>query len=696
VERLSRAHPEARAPAGGEAARPAAARPLLGLALVLAAAFALHAPALRLPFFADDFLFLDQARHHPLLATLTAPDPIGNFYRPVGRQLYFWLLSHAGAESPRAAHAVNLGLLLVAIALLHDVARRLAGARAALVAAALVALHYASDVPVRWASGSQDLLAVTLGLAALSLHLAGRRFPAAAALLLAALSKEVVLLTPLVALLAARRRGEPWRDAARRAWPLGAAIAAWALIVLLAARWGAARPAVAALDGSGVLATFVHLAQVAVGLEWGTGGFARPEGAIPPPVPLLLVVVAVVLLGPARIARGRGPRGGARPAGEAGVRTGLAWALAGAVPIVAVASIWSAYYYLFAVCGAALALGAWLSNRPRWMVVAVLGVLACGSARSASLEEFALVRRPWTARSHLNRFYMDRATLKVERYLGALRAARPELPARSTLFFAGLPGGVGFQSGDGALVRHAYRDSSLRAYYLGEFDLEKARRGPVFFFEVLRDTLREAPDTPERGYLLAASQIMVDRPGPARALLEWEGARSAPTPTATYWLAWLYLALGDRPGCEAALERAGFRTTPGPAPEVGEARAALAAGDTLGAVHLATRGTLTHAMDPAPHGLAADLLLSAGDATSTSAIEAYAARVLAPGSATAWRRWGMVQLQHKRYLEGLASFDRYFALAGEAGARDAEAHRWVALVRRAFPAAGDARPAAGR
>src|SRR5207237_4678379 len=44
----------------------------LPLLLILAAAGGLHAPALRLPFFADDYLFLDQARFRSLIATLRA------------------------------------------------------------------------------------------------------------------------------------------------------------------------------------------------------------------------------------------------------------------------------------------------------------------------------------------------------------------------------------------------------------------------------------------------------------------------------------------------------------------------------------------------------------------------------------------------------------------------------------------------
>src|SRR5262249_43451637 len=80
----------------------------LPLALVLAAGAATHAAILRAPFFADDYLFLDQVRARPLVEALLSHDPLGNFLRPVGRQLHFWIWSHASGESPLAFHAVNL------------------------------------------------------------------------------------------------------------------------------------------------------------------------------------------------------------------------------------------------------------------------------------------------------------------------------------------------------------------------------------------------------------------------------------------------------------------------------------------------------------------------------------------------------------------------------------------------------------
>ena len=79
--------------------------------------------------------------------------------------------------------------------------------------------------------------------------------------------------------------------------------------------------------------------------------------------------------------------------------------------------LWSAYYFLFAMCGVAIALGAWLSLRSRWWAVAAIAMLAWGSHSARHVQEFATPRSPWTAMSHINKFYIDRATRYCERYL---------------------------------------------------------------------------------------------------------------------------------------------------------------------------------------------------------------------------------------------------------------------------------------
>jgi len=657
----------------------------VALALILGAGLILQFPALDTPFFADDYLFLDQVGRSSLTQVLTAPDPIGNYYRPVGRQLFFWLVARAGGGSARVFHAAALALWLAVLGLLFAVARRVAGPLAALIASGLLALHYAADVPVRWASGCQDLIAVAGALGALWLHLSGRRIVAGLVLLVALLSKEVVALTPLIAVMAARGRDEPLRIAARRAWPLAAAVAAWAAIVWSVTHARGGTPEPPGITPVAAVAALAHLVQVACGIEWYariSAGDLRLAAWL---ASLALVLLALAASGePARAA------GASAPAAGRGIAAGIVWTLAGAAPIAAVASIWSAYYYLFALCGVAVALGAWLAAGPRKWALATVAVLSWNSARSSSLPAHALVREPWATCSHVNRQYLERGTRIVQRYLRHLRAARPDLPPRSTLFFSGVPGGVAFQTADGPLVRWAYRDTSLRSYYLNSFDLQKTRRGPYFFFEVLNDSLREMADDHMHFHRLALGAILSDRPEAAREMLWAQQDRDSSSAMARYWLAWVSLDLGERDRALEALRAAGFPTAPGQAPETAAARAALARGDTLGAWRTMQRAVSGHMLDPDAHGLLADLTFMNAKDAAGGVIEAYASRLLAPRSAVSWRRWAMVQVRQERPLEGAGSLRRYFDLAGNAAAGDTEAQTIALYLRAKYPVTGAA------
>ena len=91
-------------------------RDALTLAGILVATLVLHGQVVRAPFFADDYLFLEQVRHRSLGPALISPDPIGNFFRPVSRTLWFWLASRAGGETPALFHALNLALFAALLA----------------------------------------------------------------------------------------------------------------------------------------------------------------------------------------------------------------------------------------------------------------------------------------------------------------------------------------------------------------------------------------------------------------------------------------------------------------------------------------------------------------------------------------------------------------------------------------------------
>jgi hypothetical protein len=671
--------------------------PWVGLALLAAAAVLLYLPALKLPFFADDYLFLDQVRHRGLWASVLAPDPLSNFFRPVGRQLYFWAIAGSTHESALAFHTANLACFLGILVALFALTRRLAGDLAGLIASAFVAMHYSGDVAVRWASGSQDLLAVLGALVALLLHVQGRRAGAAGALVLAALSKEVVLLIPAIAILAARRPGEPWMASVRRAWPLGIAVALWIALWATMPHRRSAMATEVEIGLAGPLAALLHLVQVTLGAEWRPGRLGHLAHVLPPLVPMALALAALAW------SRDRAPGGAAEvepapslaswPDRRRAMALGISWALLAVVPVAAVAALWSAYYFLFAMCGVGLAIGAWLASHRRGWTLATLALLAWGSQGARTLDEFAVPRSPWTVESHINRFYIDRASRYNASYLASLRRRYPTLPARTTLFYAGLRGNTAFQVADGPLLRWAYRDSTLHSYYLYAFRRELIGRGPFKVFVGEQDTLRELEPDNDLFERLAFSMLLSDHPRAAREALALAADRAPGNPRPRTWLAWAEWAEGDSTHALGALAAAGLRADRGPAPGRDQALACVAARDTLGAIALMTRQTAAYALDPAAHALLADLHLTFHAEHPDGPVEAYAARVLAPTDPIAWRRWGMVQAHNQRYLEALASFGRYFDLAGPAAERDLEAHQWVEKIRGLVPGGDIAREA---
>jgi hypothetical protein len=690
----------------------------LALGLVLAACAWLHAGALSAPFFADDYLFLDQVRGRSIVAALAAPDPIGNFLRPVGRALWFWTVSRVGGESPVPFHAANLALLLGAVALLHAIARRLAGAFAGLIAASWLALHHAGDVAVRWASGSQDLLALAGALGALALHRAGRRAWAAACLALALLSKETVALAPLVAVPLARRPGEPWRSSLARAWPLAAVTATWAVVWLATA---AARPAAGATLSFGpahLPAALAHLAQMALAVEWAPGRLAAAL-AWPAAAPLAAVLAALALVAAARPAAaparpraaesragaGRRDRGAAdrsaaaaratRPARRAAERAGatahgapaprpglgasaprpalaagLAWALLGALPVAVAVASWSAYYYLFALCGMALAIGTALARAPRAVAFAALALLAATSGAARRLDEFATRPDPWATLSHVNRRYVERAELLSMRLLADLRAARPALPHGATLFFRALPAWSAFQVGDGALVRWAYRDTSLRSYLQTQYTAARARRGTALFFSAQSGRLVETPLDDSALPAMAITQLIDGHLDGARDLLALAVERQPGELFPAYALAWIEWSLERRPERLAPLGALGFGLDAAPPPEIRAALARVERGDTTGALADVQAGVRRAVLHPGAHALLADLTLAAAPQTALGALEAWIALQLAPEDPWMWRRWAMVQYVGDRYPGAQTALERYFALGGSEAASD--------------------------
>jgi hypothetical protein len=349
---------------------------------------------------------------------------------------------------------------------------------------------------------------------------------------------------------------------------------------------------------------------------------------------------------------------------------------------VLVVHIWSAYYYLFALCGLALMLGALLERRPLAIALVATTLLAWGSESARRLETFASDPSPWCTGSHLNRFYFDRSMWWVTRYLQDLRRQRPTIPHRSTLFFSGIQSFSSWQAADGPLIRWVYRDSSLRSYYFHDFTAERARRGPFFVYMTRSDSLIEQKPGPEVLFTVAASQLVSERYALAKDVLGLARERYPKMIPVGYWLAWVEMALGDTAAAHRELTAAGFTPRTGSSPRTAVARRLLAARDTVGAASQLTAAISSQVFDSEAHGLLSDILMGS---SGGGVIEALAACQLTPRNPRVWRRWAVLQMRAGNYRTAYPSMRQYFELAGPAARGDEEARRMLEYIRKAQP-----------
>ena len=113
----------------------------------------------------------------------------------------FWLNEQCGGRNPAGYHAINLALHLIAIVLLYDALIRLLPQPAALIAAAVFAVHPFQAEPVNYVFARSTLLATVLCLVSLLFWTRGRVWWAAAWFAAALLAKEECVAFPVFLLL---------------------------------------------------------------------------------------------------------------------------------------------------------------------------------------------------------------------------------------------------------------------------------------------------------------------------------------------------------------------------------------------------------------------------------------------------------------------------------------------------------------
>ena len=616
-------------------------------------------------------------RGRSLPAAVLEPVPLHPFVRPWSTGLHWWVVSRLFGETPLAFHLVNLVLFAAILGLVFGLARFLGRGRGGALAAAFVGLHFSSEAAVRWASGSQDLWATLGALGAILAALHGRTLLSLALLLVACLSKETALVVPFVFLAIQAGRGVPWRDRLRAFALQGAVVAAWSVAwaIPFLAQWKAAGGSYVSFGAASLPAALLQFLRTACGLE------GSPSTPFVPRAAQVTILVVTLVLVVAAFARERAER--TRDEAWTPAWVFVAAAIA-ALPVAAVVSVWSGYQFLAAVCLAAVAAELTLARLPvRWSAVAGIA-FALLLARGWGLQAFDVAVDPWKPLSRVNGAYLRRAEGLSASYLAELRALHPTVPARSVLFFAGLPPGAGWQSGNGAIVRWAYRDTTLRSHFLSELDAERVRDRPVFVFTAARGSLSEITG-PQRFRDVAGGLLLGDHVEQARVALERAMEEAPSDPTARYMRAWIARADGDSAAAARWLRSAGLDPAAGPLPRMGTVRSLLAGGQPEEAVRLLTADLERHELDAEGHALLADVLAGHPEGRDFAVVEAYAARVLEPNDARAWKRWGILQAGARQRARALVSLRRARALGGAAA--DPELDRMIAEL------GGAARPA---
>lgn len=525
----------------------------LALLLALLGLLALYSRPLRTGFLNDDYLFLEEARTRPLAESLQDPGALGNYYRPLSRQIYFEALSPIAGGSPAVFHAVNFAIFLVSLALLFDLLIAFVPVAGAMAGTLWFAVLPFQRVNLTWVSCSQDLLALAGTLAALALFRRGRIAWALAAAAVALTSKESAL--PLPVALAAWDRFVAGRTSART---LRRTAPFWLLSLL----WGAVALAITARQGgtplhfdlSHLLAAYAHLVQSLMGIDHPAGWLRSLFSHAPAILPLVLLGALAAWL----VARAPAAKEGVRPRT---IVAFAAWWLAafGAVTAPA-ASGWSAYYYTTAAAGGALLVALALRRIDRWLWVALVAVLLWWHAGGSATRAISVVEAPWGWTSHLTSGYFERAATLTDSLGRQLLRLEPKPPPGARFFFATLPPFAGFQMGNGAQVRALYRDTTLASYFYSRFsDSTAANRPARFFYWNGVELTPLYARTREPFFQVGTDLLLLDRPQGAEHAFLRGLAEGGNRMDHLYWLGWTEYWLGRRGAAEAAWTRFGAR-----------------------------------------------------------------------------------------------------------------------------------------
>jgi hypothetical protein len=405
------------------------------------------------PFLWDDFDFLGRVRN--LRLTDLLPDPSIVFYRPISREIYFWVVDHVLFASPLAAHILNAGIICAIIALLMSFVRTLSGERPALLSGILLACSASLPLVIGWASAGQDLLSALFIVVSLQLQLRRRVILAALALAAAMLSKETGIAgVPAVALLAVVRTDRSRREITRTLLVSAIVVLAWVAVqpwtrsVLLGADPASPSMHRYLIRDVPILPALVQGVLITANFPWIVQPPTWPSHLLFPT--LIVSALIYLLLTPSSpIVPSLSSKSNSRTV----IVVGLAmFAVSIAITSVALGG-WSPHYVCIPAIGLSMMAGPVLARASRiGVILATVVYLWLGIGLRGNPIDPIVPTEP-------NFGETARAMRKVER---GFKALRPTLPAGSNVYVS-----VQAQQ-SGGIYRHLYRFQPLRVWYREE------------------------------------------------------------------------------------------------------------------------------------------------------------------------------------------------------------------------------------
>jgi len=510
---------------------------LLGLVLLV------HSGALVLPFLGEDIAFLDAALRRPLGALLTEAPPLGGAWRPLARELHWWLWGAQAGLDAGGLHLVGLIAFLGAVVLLYAVVARWLGPRQAGIAALTLALFPPVGAVLAWTSRVQELSALAWTLAALVFHQRGRPTGAGVAAAAATFSWEGAAMVPVL-LAAYDASGGSSRQTDKRGARLVPPVigVALALGLGLVVRSGWPRDVPSAWLAGGIAEVWrlpIDFARAWWPPATVSGAFAAVRQA-----PLAVGLAALVAM--VAVPGGRAVSLGGRVSRGTPLRFAVAWVAIASLPVAVMAEPWRGTSFLLAAPGVCIALAVLFARAGVWplRVAYVLAtVVAIGANFMTSPVGGGDPRHDLTLNQARVRAEADRTALLLARIEPWCAAIRDD----GETFVTGMERDATFAFLFGPGLRVACRDSSrVRLLAALTPELARGRFGLLRFDPAALRFVHEQADARVRR-LIGENVLVRGRLDLGVALLE-ASLRERDDPEVRYLLTAARAAAGDSAG----------------------------------------------------------------------------------------------------------------------------------------------------